>query len=870
MNFSTIQKTQSNVLDYIKSNVSITEVAHKLPGVQLKRSGRLLEGNCPTNHSSKSGTCFKIFPQTNSCHCFNCGRGGTVIDLVMMAQNVQFNEAIKWIIKNFQLDKKFDLTNLKFPHKTEEELRKEAEIRQKNILFEEIVSYGRQLLYENAGKDALNYLTQERKYEIEILKNTEFIYFPKENEVKNYLLSLYPDAEEAIKTLKLTGHFGDSFRLAFPYRNYEGLITGLLKRSTLPKGENIHTYDGKDHNEVRWDSTPGTSKEDLFGLSDCKNEETLVIVEGYPDALYLSKSGINNIVAVGQGRLSEKHLNNLVRSAVKNVIISFDNDSVGPKNTAAAVKLILEKTGIVPYVLNPKSLTPHKDPDEYVRANGVDNFKDLLKKTVKGLFWIMFEIIDKMDKEDPLSKQATTNELFSLSKMIKDPVEMEEFRKLVAKQLNISDSSIKARIKTEIDNSRIELYKKYKDKTETGSNRYVPFIEKSTSSYAYYDYKEDEHYLGVPYQILENIMASAEQVLPEVLPVLKADFYVQDNNRIDYEKERFNFFVPTEHMLLNKTEEKINPRNNFPHTYNLLSNLLPNYQERKLFLNWLAGILQLRKKHITAWLLKGSQGTGKNVLVDKVLKPIFGQKQTKIVDDADLKRDWNPWLQNALLIAFNEVAHDNNSRNFINSKIKSIITDTTATINEKNVKTYTVTNHANCLFFSNETIPLFIEQGDRRFNVIKTGEKLTSFEWFNKDPEEFLKKLEDEVPLFAQFLMNWVYDSKKANTCINNDEKEKIVGVCMDRFEEFSHKLKQADIEWFKAGINNMFGLNITIPEEDIKIGRIEKDTATKLFNEIYSDHPIKKEALSKKLNLYGITPSRDKTNGLNLYLWKI
>ena len=44
------------------------------------------------------------------------------------------------------------------------------------------------------------------------------------------------------------------------------MITGLLKRSTNPKGENIKTHDGKEHKDQRWDSTPGTSKDDLFGL----------------------------------------------------------------------------------------------------------------------------------------------------------------------------------------------------------------------------------------------------------------------------------------------------------------------------------------------------------------------------------------------------------------------------------------------------------------------------------------------------------------------------------------------------------------------------------------------------------------------------
>jgi hypothetical protein len=181
-----------------------------------------------------------------------------------------------------------------------------------------------------------------------------------------------------------------------------------------------------------------------------------------------------------------------------------------------------------------------------------------------------------------------------------------------------------------------------------------------------------------------------------------------------------------------------------------------------------------------------------------------------------------------------------------------------------------VRNYANCLFFSNEAIPLFIEDGDRRFNVIKTGEKLTTLSWFKDDPEGFLKKLEEEVPLFAQFLMNWRYDALKANTAINNADKEKIVGSCMNRFEEFAYYLKKADIEWFKSGIQNIMEVSlIVLPEEDIKDGRIGKDQALILFKEIYSDNITSKTSLTKSLGQYGIEAFRDKTNNRQLYVWK-
>ena len=39
--------------------------------------------------------------------------------------------------------------------------------------------------------------------------------------------------------LPLSGHFGDYFDVAIPYRNRQGKITGFIKRASEPKGEPI-------------------------------------------------------------------------------------------------------------------------------------------------------------------------------------------------------------------------------------------------------------------------------------------------------------------------------------------------------------------------------------------------------------------------------------------------------------------------------------------------------------------------------------------------------------------------------------------------------------------------------------------------------
>ena len=273
-------------------------------------------------------------------------------------------------------------------------------------------------------------------------------------------------------------------------------------------------------------------------------------------------------------------------------------------------------------------------------------------------------------------------------------------------------------------------------------------------------------------------------------------------------------------------------------------------------------------KQQTAWVFKSDQGAGKNLMLSYILKPLFGNKQVAMVNDSQLASEFNPWLQNAMLIAFNEIAHDNNTRNSVKATIKTIITEDEVTINEKNVKNYTITNYVNCIFFSNEKIPVFVEDKDRRLNIVSAQGVLRDYEWFSNDPEGFIEALKKELPRFAQFLMNYKYDAQLAKTVIDNDDKKALVNVGMNRYEEFAYHLKKQDIDWFKENIQtNMFGPKVNILASDIE-GKILKSKALELFINIYDQKYASLVDLGKKLKLYEIISYRDKMNDTWYYRW--
>lgn len=858
------EKTSENIYDNIKEAITIKDVLSKLPDLNLTEQGNRLVGNCPTGHPSTSETCFSIDTEKNLCHCFSCNSGGSVIDLVSLVLNLDISDAVRWIAREFKLSVNIDTGALKDFNLSDKFKSNEINSRIKHQLFEELVQYGREKLYSEEGKPVLSYLSDERGYETDKIKNTEFFFFPPQAEIRKHLKSKFPELTKEVDTISLNGFLKDEVRLAFPYRNRMGVITGIIKRVANKTGIKKITKKGEEK-WIRYDSSYGTKKPDLFGLDKIKikEDEPLLILEGYPDAIYFSALGFKNVVALGQGLFSQRHIQGLLSKKVKNVVLALDNDQVGPTNTIRAIELLLKMSEINVYVLDQCKLDPHKDPDEYVKANGMEKFKKLVEDAKSGELWRLENLATKYDLTKDIKKNSALDEAMIFSMLIKSEVNKSEYLKKVCDLFDKQKAEVNAEFKRLRSQNKLDKYnnekKSFSDRTK---EKLFPFIEKSSSSYAYYERSDDDIKMGISSDILGEILLSEGQKIPETFPVLKTVFNPLSDAKFNFEDNTINLFSPTDYMLMSRTMKEIVLEDDCQKIFRVLSNLIPKKDERERFVNWLAGIMQTREKQLTAWVFKGEQGTGKNLLREFILQPIFGYRQVIQVEDGLLKSEFNSYLKNALIIAFNEVANENNSsRNSMKSKIKAIITDKEIWINEKHVKNYPIDNFANCLFFSNESVPVVIEGGDRRFNVVRTGKPLRDYDWFNKNPEGFIGGLSSELDNFAQYLINYDYDPILAKTVIENEEKQSLVEAAMNRFEEFAKKLKEQDVDWLNENQQtNPSSLTESITPvigRDLR-GMILKDTAVEVFNKIYPNHKTNKITLTNQMKLYGIEIARE------------
>lgn len=89
---------RSDVAAQIREAITMKEVAEQY-GFTPDRGGYI---QCPF-HPGDQHASLKIYPGTGGWHCFGCGRGGSVIDFVMLLFGITFRQALVRLNADFGL-----------------------------------------------------------------------------------------------------------------------------------------------------------------------------------------------------------------------------------------------------------------------------------------------------------------------------------------------------------------------------------------------------------------------------------------------------------------------------------------------------------------------------------------------------------------------------------------------------------------------------------------------------------------------------------------------------------------------------------------------------------------------------------------------
>ncbi len=214
----------------------------------------------------------------------------------------------------------------------------------------------------------------------------------------------------------------------------------------------------------------------------------------------------------------------------------------------------------------------------------------------------------------------------------------------------------------------------------------------------------------------------------------------------------------------------------YPAINTLLKNIAPYVDERVFLLNWLSTILNTAKKTKTAIIIKGIQRTGKGVFASKIIEYAMHESNCFVATNANLSDNFNSYLEDKLFITFDEVKGDFHKDKDIANKIKLIVSEENISIRTMHTNPYMIRFSANCIFLSNEDLPIPMDQSDERLSVIETRSKTlkTVAEEMGHDLHSFIELIEKERDAFLVHLKMCKYSKQMAMSTIQNKTKKAI------------------------------------------------------------------------------------------------
>lgn len=300
----------------IAEALNIAEVAERLCGVELQRSGSQWVGLCPMHHEDSPS--FYLNPNRGLggvMHCFGCKAGGDSIDLVRRVRNLEFIEALYLLAA-------------------------EADV--------EISDYERPL-------------TEEEKFRERLRSQCE-----------GWISSLAPDRVTRVGRA-VAIEFGVGWSPGVQLQGVEDYLTkGVIFPYRMPNGRLVG-WKARELDSKTMYGTPNgfpLHEETLFGIQVAREhlkDGQLILVEGEYDCLAVHEEEVHkNVAAMGGSKLTPGQMEMLESLHVREVTILLDGDDAGRVAAHSIAERFWSHSITVRLALCPEG----EDPDSLCREHG--------------------------------------------------------------------------------------------------------------------------------------------------------------------------------------------------------------------------------------------------------------------------------------------------------------------------------------------------------------------------------------------------------------------------------------------------------------------------------------------------------------------
>lgn len=422
--------------------------------VQLKKTGRSYKGLCPF-HQEKTPS-FIVFPDSGNFHCFGCGKGGDAFTFYMGVEHVEFREALQELARRAGVE--LGTTPTVAP---------EVDAHRNRLveINELTAEYYRNVLRNTGAGAAGRELIEKRGIDAAVAERFGLGFAPDGDALYRYLQQRSIDTEMAIEAGVLhrrdDGRVRDRFwnRLLFPIRTREGRTVGFGGRAL---GDHQPKYLNSAQSSIFDKSTL------LFGLDlagdAIRKEDEVVVVEGYMDALTAHQFGYANVVACMGTAITEQQVG-LVKRLSRNIVLALDADAAGQGAMIRSLEMLpaaldreltpigverASRPGADTMILWQRrfktqisivQLPEGKDPDDLIRRDP-ESWPNVVKTALPFLDFYVEAALAGVDQGDATAKSAAIRKLVPLLEAAGDQVVQAHYASLVARKLQLPESSV--------------------------------------------------------------------------------------------------------------------------------------------------------------------------------------------------------------------------------------------------------------------------------------------------------------------------------------------------------------------------------------------------------------------------------------------
>lgn len=421
----------SSELGEIRNSVDIVDVVSSY--INLTAHGKNYFGVCPFHDDHSPSMCVSKEKQIYTC--FVCGATGNVFQFIKEYENISFAEAVRKVATIGGIDVKID---------------EMKPIKKESVLYD---------IYDLSNKIyQLNLNTSKAVTAREYLKKRGI----DDNTIKEFGIGLALikgniaealikkgfDESDIIKSgLADKNNYGlnDLYRnrIMFPLWDLKGKVVGFSGR--IFNDENAPKYINSRETEI-------FKKGELLynyhrARNECRRKNEVIIMEGFMDVICAYTHGITNVVAAMGTAITSANAHLISRMA-KNIILCFDGDDAGILAANACTNELLKLDVFPSIVVLDK--TKGKDPDEYIRNNGIEAFKEKIMHPLSVMEFKEFFNKRGIDMGDSSSKTLYVKKMINEIDNITDSVLKEITISKLANETGLSTDFIKSQLKNNI------------------------------------------------------------------------------------------------------------------------------------------------------------------------------------------------------------------------------------------------------------------------------------------------------------------------------------------------------------------------------------------------------------------------------------